>query len=91
MIVCNITVFPDILRSNPRTLITPSGQLQIDFFKNITIGDIYNKAFSIFKICSEKNDSLLSNSVIEKLSTISIINVNVPEINIPQWNMASVR
>lgn len=85
------------VNSTEATIITlDDGQLKFDFTEKVTIGDIVGFFEKIGKIGSSTGDLISVNStinldVVDKLSTLSDINISILEINVPSIEMPVLR
>ncbi len=72
------------------------GQMFFDFTENITVADLHGIGEKSYKLLQSgidlfSNDNILDLKVLDKLSTMSDINISIPDINIPNIDMNITR
>lgn len=72
-------------------IIGDGGQMQMDFSKNSTLDEISGivEKFTDGKLSLSNDDSSISSSVLEKLSTSCNVKINIPDIYVPQISLAA--
>lgn len=72
------------------------GQMFFDFTENITVNNIYGVVENTFKLITSGYDELTSedmiaNNVLDKLSSMSELNISIPNIDVPNIDMPITR